>query len=180
MRQQLSPTGRLHIALRDPRTDTLVLQRTVPNLVTTAGRSLLADLLTGAAQGIAQIQLAVGSGMQEGDQDPPPAAPADTALRNELRRVDTELGAPRVSEDDPPRSITTVTAVLEAELGGQAVELREAGLVMTPLGNGNGGNGGGGGGGGQPEPEILYNRVVFPTITKEPELQMTLTWEVIF
>jgi hypothetical protein len=163
MRQELSPTGRLHLVLRDPRTRTVVIERWVPNLVTTAGRTLLADLLTGTVQGIAHIKLAVGSGSN-------PAAPADTELNQELRRVDTEFEATHVTEGDPPRSVTAVSAVLDAELGGQALELREAGLVMTLLAPGEG----------QPESEILYNRVVFPIITKEPELQMTLTWEVIF
>lgn len=178
MRQQLSPTGRLHLVLRDPRTQRVIEARTVPNLVTTAGRALLADLLTGAAQGIARIELAVGSGLAEDETEPTPPAPGDTELRNELLRVDTELEASSVAvlgEGQPPRSITAISAVLEAQLGGEALALREAGLVMTRLaGNGNGE------GEGEPETEILYNRVVFPLITKEPELQMSLTWEVIF
>lgn len=171
MRQDLKPTGRLHIVMRDPRTDAIVEDRWVPNLVTTAGRNLLSDLLTGAAQGIANIQLAIGGPADPNDPtDPPAPAPGDTALDNELRRVDTELGASAASSDDPPRSVTPISAVLEAEVGGEALVLREAGLIMTRLATGEGGS----------EIDILYNRVVFPTITKQPELQMTLTWEVIF
>ena len=173
MRQDLSPTGRLHLVLRDPRSQQVIESRCVPNLVTTAGRALLADLLTGSAQSIAQIQMAVGSGLLDGETEVQAPAYEDTALRNELTRVVTELSAPTVAAlvpDGPPRSITAVTAVLEPQLGGESLVLREAGLVMTRLGSGEG----------SPETEILYNRVVFPTITKEPELQMTLTWEVIF
>lgn len=162
MRQDLSPTGRLHVVLHDPHTDIVVVERWIPNLVTTAGRTLLADLLTGTAQ-IATIALAVG----DGDQAP---APDNTALQHELHRFDTELEATLVRDvNGEPRSVTSVTAVLPAQPGGATLTLREAGLTMTRLATG-----------GEPERQILYNRVVFKTITKEPTLQMTLTWEVIF
>jgi hypothetical protein len=168
MRLDLSPTGRLHLVLLDPRTRTVVQSRCVPNLVTTAGRALIADLLTGA-HSVAKIELAVGTGLADGEPEPTPPSAADTGLAHEVLRIPTEREGSRITAGDPPRSVTAISAVLEAQLGGDAMELREAGLVLTRLGSGDNG-----------DTEILYNRVVFPTITKEPELQMTLTWEVIF
>lgn len=193
MRQTLSPTGRVHVTLSDPRTKEIIAEHRVPNLVTTAGRTLLADLLTSAVGQVAYIKLAVGGPEQQDDPEPTAPSPEDTQLVREVARVRAVPGAPRISNEDTPRSITPITAVLEADLDSETLILREAGLLMFPIedagdddggGDGGGGDGDGGGDGAppaEPEPEgILYNRVVFPTIIKEPQLQMTLTWEVIF
>lgn len=173
MREIHSPTGRLHVILSHPESGQVVVDRWVDNLVTTAGRELLAQLITGVIPGIAKIDLAVG-GRVNGEVPPdpyPPASPSDLALHLPLRRFPTESEiAGIVPNSDPPRLATAISAVMPAEIGGEVLVLREAGLVMTK----------GGGDEGAVENEVLYNRVVFATITKDPELQMTLTWEVIF
>ncbi|HLT35041.1 MAG TPA: hypothetical protein VK034_02125 [Enhygromyxa sp.] len=180
MREVHSPTGRLHVLSLDPASGRVVVDRWIDNLVTTAGRELLAQLLTGLVPGIVQVELAVG-GPAEGQQPPdpyPPAAASDTNLHLPLRRAATELEVIGVVPDSvPPRYAMSISAVIPAEVGGDTLVLREAGLIMVK-------------GGDEASPpaqpgdlasnEVLYNRVVFDTITKDPELQMTLTWEVMF
>ncbi|MFV8750435.1 hypothetical protein ACNOYE_07775 [Nannocystaceae bacterium ST9] len=167
------------MVLSHPETGQLVVDRWIDNLVTTAGRQLLAQLVTGVAPGIIQVDLAVG-GPAQGQPAPnpyPPPSPTDVALHLPKRRVATEFEAMGVVENsNPPRFAMAISAVIPAEIGGDALILREAGLIMAK------------GGEEASEPpagalasnEVLYNRVVFDTITKDPELQMTLTWEVIF
>ena len=64
--------GRLSIELRDP-AGRVVEQRRIDNLITRAGRDLLARLFTGAAQG-PELRIAVGS--QGGEVQPTPQAGA--------------------------------------------------------------------------------------------------------
>ena len=142
-----------------------------------------AELLTGITAQITKVELAVGGSRdpaQPGDPDPPfdypePAKPDNTALYSELFRVDTEFGAigtvAGAQPGDPPRASVRINATLAPEIGGPVVTLREAGLIMTKLEPGEGGG----------EVVALYNHVVFGgPITKNPELQMTLSWEVMF
>lgn len=180
MREVHTPTGRLHVVSLDPVSGRVVIDRWIDNLVTTAGRELLAELLTGLVPGIVQVELAVG-GPAEGEAPPepyPPAAASDTNLHLPLRRVATEFEVVGVVPNStPPRFAMSISAVIPAEIGGETLVLREAGLIMVK-------------GGDESSPpaqpgelasnEVLYNRVVFDTITKDPELQMTLSWEVSF
>jgi hypothetical protein len=168
MREAQSPGGRLTITVRDPATGAIVLTRRVRNLVTLAGRALLADLLTGAVAGFAKIELVVGGPPDPADlayASQPPALD-DTALENELVAVPVTTGTPTQQDDEQgnPRMVTQVSGTLEAVAGGDKLVLTEAGIKITKI----------------DDTKILYNRVVFDRITKESNLQMTLTWEVIF
>lgn len=168
MRETQSPGGRLTITVRDPATGAIVLTRRVQNLVTLAGRALLADLLTGAVAGFAKIELVVGGPPNPADHafTPRPPALGDTALENLLVAVPVTTGQPTEQSDEGgnPRMFTTVSGTLEAVAGGDQLVLTEAGIQITKI----------------DDSKILYNRVVFQRITKEANLQMTLTWEVIF
>jgi hypothetical protein len=168
MREAQSPGGRLIITLRDPTTGAIVLTRRVRNLVTLAGRALLADLLTGAIAGFDKIELVVG-GWDDATGTPfTPQAPSldDTELENLLVAVPVSAGATaeQVDEDDNRRMVTPVSGTLEAVAGGAKLVLVEAGIQITKI----------------DDSKVLYNRVVFDRITKEANLQMSLTWEVIF
>ncbi len=179
MREVQTPTGRLHLVLSDPHTGKIVEDRWVNNLVTSKGRELLGQLLTGIAPGIERVQLVVG-GYLEGEVQPnpyPPAAPGDVGLHNQLRRVDTVFESTAflpATETEPPRFVVAISAVMPAKADDDKLLLREAGLVMAKESE-------------QPEPaendplaahEVLYNRVVFDTVTKDPQLQVSLTWEI--
>ncbi|EDM74227.1 hypothetical protein PPSIR1_14760 [Plesiocystis pacifica SIR-1] len=187
MRLVHTPTGRLRLRLFNPATGEVVEDRWEQNLVTTGGRTLLAELLTGVTLGIAKVELAVGGTRVPAEPtDNPPAPyptaadPSNTELYAELLRVPTDLGGitevPTSEVDTTPRATTAISAVLPTNLSGPVLTLREAGLVITKLVA-------------SPDPEsedpsegeVLYNHVVFGgPITKNPELQMTLTWEVMF
>jgi hypothetical protein len=168
MRETQSPGGRLTITVRDPATGAIVLTRRVQNLVTLTGRALLADLLTGAVAGFAKIELVVGGPPDPADLGftPRPPALGDTALENQLVAVPVTTGQPTEQADEggSPRMVTPVSGTLEAVAGGDKLVLTEAGIQITKI----------------DDSKILYNRVVFDRITKEANLQMTLTWEVIF
>ncbi|HWN67856.1 MAG TPA: hypothetical protein VNM90_09455 [Haliangium sp.] len=168
MREAHSPGGRLIITVRDPATGAIVLTRRVRNLVTLAGRALLADLLTGVIAGFAKIELVVGGPPDPSNLAFTPRPPDldDTALENLLVAVPVTTGptAEQTDEDGDPRMVTPVSGTLEAVAGGDKLVLTEAGIQITKI----------------DDTKILYNRVVFGRITKEANLQMTLTWEVIF
>jgi hypothetical protein len=168
------------VVTSNPRSGEIVVDRWIDNLITTKGRDLLAQLLTGEIQGITAVLLAIG-GYTPGTPVPSPypaAAPADERLHRPLRRLETSLlqVGTRV-ESNPPRALRSISALIPAEIGGDVLVLREAGLVMSTAA----------GDPGEADPttglapgEVLYNRVVFDAITKDPQLQMTLTWEVMF
>jgi hypothetical protein len=176
MREHQTPAGRLTITLRDPATGAIVLERRVPNLVTLAGRRFLSDLLTGAVAGFDRMEMVV-SGPESPGGETPPAELEDVALHHAARQrvVPTSADAPgelaeEVETPDGPvtqqRIATRIHGTLEAEPGGaEDLLMTEAGIRITLL-NGT--------------DTVLYNRVVFGQITKQPNLQMTLTWEVIF
>jgi hypothetical protein len=168
MREAQSPGGRLTITVRDPVTGAIVLTRRVRNLVTLAGRALLADLLTGVIAGFAKIELVVGGPPDPGNLAFTPRPPSldDEALENLLVAVPvtTETATEQLDEDGNRRMVTPVSGTLEAVAGGDKLVLTEAGIQITKI----------------DDTKILYNRVVFDRITKEANLQMTLTWEVIF
>jgi hypothetical protein len=168
MREHLNIGGRLTMRLRDPATGAMVLERRVDNLVTLAGRALLAELLTGAV-GFAQMELAVGGPPDPADHgyQTPEARLTDVALAHELQVVPvaTEPAQQQLDGDGAPqRMVAQISGTLDAELGGEKLVMTEAGIKITR----------------QDSNVVLYNRVVFDRITKEPNLQMTLTWEVMF
>jgi len=150
-------SGRLTIVLRD-RSGRVVAERRVDNLITTAGKTLMAELFTGAAQGKPELAIAVGGGGNA-------AAVTDTGLQSRLDEAAAGTPAVKVvTEGNQPKIVATVTATLPALSGEQQQALQEAGIVLKLPNR---------------EP-VLYNRVTFPTVTRTSSLDITLTWEVSF
>lgn len=165
MRETSSPTGRLTIRLVDPRTGRVTLERRAHNLVTLAGRQVLADLFRGITdvRPPAPIRIVVGGSL---GVVPPAPSLNDTSLQNQQIVVDALFESSEAQAvDGTTRIVTTIRATLEADPGGSEYTLTEAGVQLNPQGS---------------VAPVLYNRVVFGPITKTPELQMTLSWEVIF
>ncbi|GAA5787150.1 hypothetical protein GCM10007860_33650 [Chitiniphilus shinanonensis] len=151
--------GVLGIVVRDL-DGRIVEERRVKNLITTAGRVALAQLMTGGASP-GRLQIAVGGSGKE-------TAPEQTALLDPLDIADATvpaLGAAPPEDEAPPRVKATVQATLPARgSAGEVQALQEAGIVIT-LSN---------------QQTVLYNRVTFPPINRSGNLELTLTWEVIF
>ncbi len=148
--------GRLSIELRDA-DGRLVDARRVNNLITSAGRALLARLFTGTAQS-PDLQIAVG-------RSATPAQITDTALGDFV--VAAPATIPSVAGGDfegQPRIIARVVATLAPTGSADPQPLQEAGILIGVTGA---------------EP-VLYNRVTFPVVNRAGNLEMTLSWEVIF
>ena len=143
-------TGRLTIVLREPQGKVLE-RRQVHNVITMAGKHLLANFFTGAVQAVPTLFIAVGA---DGDTA---AEESNTELPGLLVEVPAEVS---VNEN-----VATVTATLPAKNGDEVDALREAGIRIQVPGW---------------DAPVLYNRVVFPVVNKSGNMEMTLTWEVVF
>ena len=149
--------GCLHIVLRDL-SGTVHEQRQVRNLITTTGKMLLANYFSGIILGKPELAIAVGS---SGDE----VSETDTALKNEVEKAVATVPSVHVKkEGGVDRVVATVTATLQATQEEKQQQLREAGILITPPNS---------------DP-VLYNRVVFPVVTRTGNMEMTLTWELVF
>jgi len=156
-REQHSLSGRLTIVLHDA--DGQVHEkRQINNLITTAGKNLVAQMFTGAVQEKPDLVIAVGSGVSA-------AQVTDTTLQQQRDEVKAKtLGPKTVEQDDTERVVATVTATLPELTEGEEQKLTEAGIIFKFLGT---------------DP-VLYNHVTFAPVTRSANLQMTLSWEVTF
>ncbi|MBL8485081.1 MAG: hypothetical protein JNJ60_22995 [Rhodocyclaceae bacterium] len=155
MTEHHSTSGRLTLELHDA-AGRLVARRRADNLITTAGRRLLAQLFTGQAQGPA-LAIAVGSAATA-------PKPEDSALGSRVDAAPAAITKMDVLvQDGVPRVLASVSATFPAG-GGAAQALQEAGIEITLPG----------------QAPVLYNHVSFPVITRAGNLAMTLTWEVYF
>ena len=155
--QQLDGVLTLELVRAD---GTLVERRRVHNLITTAGRALLAQLLMGRLDALpTRWEIVVGRGLA-------PARPADTALGERLDQA--EDAAPRVEvtpdEAGPGTVRATVSATLPPPAPGVVQPLTEAGIQIT-VGR---------------APPVLFNRVRFEPITRGDNMSLKLTWEISF
>ena len=149
--------GRVTICLREPGGRVVEVRR-VDNLITTAGRMLLAKLFTGALQ-TPNLTIAVGG------KDDPAAAVTDVDLGARLDAAEATVpGLEEVEEEGERRVVATISATLPATGAAAAQEIREAGIELAFSG----------------AKPVLYNHVTFPVISRAGNLEMTLTWEVIF
>jgi hypothetical protein len=154
MREYHGLAGRLAITVRDT-VGHVVEERRADNLITSAGRGLLGRLLTGGIQlDASQVAIAIGTGN---------AAPSvgDTALA-------ARIGATRASAEAPVAHEAQMKVTVTATFAGAGLTeiqaVSEAGIELTVTGQGT----------------VLYNRVTFPPINRTPNLDMTLSWEVLF
>jgi len=149
-REQHGMAGRLTLVLRDER-GREVERRQVDNLITNAGRNLVAMFFAGKIPVAPTLFIAVGG-------DDTAAAAGDTGLKAFV----AEEQANNVTVNG---GVATVTATLRAAGTGDVQPLKEAGIRIKISG--------------QPTP-VLYNRVTFPVVNKSPNMEMTLSWEVTF
>lgn len=146
--------GRLTIQIKDM-ADTILREQKADNAIVTAGRDLVARLFIGNNNN-AITHMAVGRGTTL-------VAPTDTALEDEIPDTRKELKG--FTEGDltttsEGRKLLRVSMDLEP---GDAAdeEITEAALFNN-------------------DNNIMYNRVVFPVISKTDNIKLTLIWEIIF
>ena len=156
MTEHLNLAGRLTL-LKWSRDGQLVERRTVANDITLAGRDLVARLFNRerARDPIARVsEMRVGGG-----QDP--FDPKATAL---VRQIGNPVPIAAIDEVEVAaasgrmRKLLRLTAELgEADGNG---DLHEAGLFTAD--------------------GVMYNRVIFDTITKSDQFRLSLVWEIAF
>jgi hypothetical protein len=150
--------GRLTIVIYD-NAGAVVERRKISNLITTAGKELLANYVTGKVIGEPIINIAVG-----GEDKPPDVR--DTALRAPLADALAEVIISHDTDTEGKLQVTArVTATLPAEGGELKQELKEAGVLIHPPDHEN---------------PVLYSRTIFPVVTRTGNMEMDLTWELLF
>jgi hypothetical protein len=153
LREDLAIQGQLTILKYDG-TGELVEEITAHNDITLAGRNLVARLFNKESAGNVKrvTKMFLGGDGAAFDQ-------ADTALKKKVG--ETPVGTIEASEvlvELRKRVRLRLTGELaEGDCNG---ELREAGLFT--------------------EDDVMYNRVIFPTITKTNKFKLTLVWEITF
>jgi hypothetical protein len=164
LRDSLDMRGRL-IIRKHNRQDTVVEEMMADNAIVYTGRELVAYLFTGQVNSAASTtpisHLALGSdGTAVDPKD-------DTALKAEaLRLAIGQMDVQEVQDSSTTRARVTITTELDFAVphNRDSVELREAGLFN----------------GAARETSVMYNRVVFPVITKTKEFALTFIWEITF
>ncbi|QRN93827.1 hypothetical protein JRI60_32295 [Archangium violaceum] len=154
--------GVLTIELLDT-SGALVEQRRVNNLITTAGKQLLANLLLGKVNALpTRWAIAVGTGVEA-------ANIADTALKTRVdEAVDPSPKVEVITRDGASVVRATVSATLPVPAlaaNDKPQALSEAGIQITQ-GNGTA--------------PILFNRVQFAQVNRGANMVMKMTWEITF
>lgn len=153
MRESHALAGILTITLRDA-AGRVVDERKADNLITNAGRELLGRLWTGGVQlDASSMAIAIGTGDA-------PEKVEDTALAARVAAAAASAAAPVA---DGAQMKVTVTATHKGAGLAETQKVCEAGIELTAAGG-----------------TVLYNRVTFPPINRTPNLDMTLSWEVLF
>ncbi|GFG52575.1 hypothetical protein [Mycolicibacterium agri] len=155
--------AQLKVELRD-RDGALLATRAAHNTVLRTGGRLIADLFSGGGAPI--THMAVGT------SDADPTSVAVTALGNDdgtgqpgiTGDTATEIPSEafEVDVDEPHNRVLVKVRATLADAAGVGT-LREAALMSRQNGN-----------------DVLYNRVVFPPITKGNDHDLTLFWEIEF
>lgn len=154
----LEMKGRLTIYRREPGGGTVVAVA-ADNAIVLSGRELVAQLfISEPVHPISHI--AVGSDGTAVNPD------ADTRLKQELFRapIASVQSPPEVKIVDAEGRKARVTISVALDYDHANGELREAGLFNSD----------------DPEHSVMYNRVVFPVITKTSDFQLTLVWDITF
>jgi hypothetical protein len=149
--------GVLTLELRD-RTGARLEVHTVHNLITTAGKSLLASLLAGRRLGAVELVIGVGEGNDA-------AAVTNTALGKKTAEAAATISEPVKGADGASVSVTVEANISAGGAGDAPLPLTEAGILVRigadPVG-------------------VLFNRVTFPVINKGPTMSLLLSWELTF
>lgn len=153
--ESIGVAGRIHLSVYEPG-GRLVEERRVNNLVTLEGRRLLGRCLAGLVIPGTQLQLAIGTGTRATSLD-------DLTLEREVAAVPVDSPQVVVDGDGATRrAMLRVRAVFPA-LVGETQLIGEAGVVLQV--------------GGQP---LLFNRAIFPVVSRAERLEVALAWEILF
>lgn len=152
--EHTSIQGVLTLELRDA-SGALIERHVVHNLITNAGKSLLARLLGGKTNGAIGLAIGVGSGA---------AAPAleNTALGGKLGEAKAEMTDPFVITGQV--RVNVKSTIADGGTADNPLPLTEAGILVRV---------------GAEEP-VLFNRVTFPVINKGPNMSLLLSWDLNF
>ncbi|MFY2563368.1 hypothetical protein ACN469_37585 [Corallococcus terminator] len=138
----------------------LMERRRVPNLITTSGKRLVAELLMGRVNGLPiNWSIVVGTGTEA------PAA-GDTVLKGPAAEaIDPAPRVEVITQGDGSSLVRAiVTATLPALTDATVQPLTEAGIQIT-LGE---------------TTKILFNRVRFEEVNRGSNMVMKMTWEISF
>lgn len=151
--------GVLTIEVIDVASGCVVDKRHIPNLITTAGKELLAKLLMGKVGAVPSAwAIAVGTGASDPQI-------ADTRLNAYADRANAVTDVAVVTTDKGSVVRATVKAQLPPLAQNSAPQpLVEAGIVII---TGN-------------ETETLFNRVKFAQVSRGPMMVLNLAWDITF
>jgi hypothetical protein len=149
----LDMKGHLTLELHD-RQNRPVSRLATSNHIVLSGRDLVAKQFIGIEAGPIS-HIAVGTGATV-------VADADTALATELFRK-------AINPPDPAQHLTTTSDNRRKILVSAELDFAEGNGALTEAALFNAATGG-----------VMYNRVVFPTVTKTSDFKLTLIWEIIF
>jgi len=138
----------------------LLERRRVPNLITLAGKQLVAELLMGRVTALpTRWSIAVGTGIHQ-------PSPTDTMLGTQVDEApDAAPKVEAVKQGDGTSIVrATVTATLQPLPQATVQPLTEAGILIRQGG----------------ETAILFNRVRFEEVNRGPNMVMKMTWEISF
>ncbi|QSQ15412.1 hypothetical protein [Myxococcus landrumensis] len=138
----------------------LMERRRVPNLITIAGKQLVAELLMGRVNALpTRWSIVVGTGVTT-------PLPSDTELKAKVdEAIDAAPKVEVIKQGDGSSLVrATVTASLPALTQATVQPLTEAGIQILQ---------------GASTP-ILFNRVRFEEVNRGPNMEMKMTWEISF
>ncbi|MCP3099520.1 hypothetical protein LZ198_11630 [Myxococcus sp. K15C18031901] len=138
----------------------LMEQRRVPNLITIAGKQLVAGLLMGRVTSLpTKWAIAVGTGTQTPN-------PKDTTGFTKVDEApDTAPKVEVITLSDGSSFVrATVTATLQPLTQATVQPLTEAGILIRQGG----------------DTAVLFNWVRFEEVNRGPNMVMTMTWEISF
>jgi hypothetical protein len=165
MYEHIDMRGAVTIMLSDASSRPVCLVRQ-QNRIVRSGRQLVAQLFGGVATGTPPARvthMAVGTG------DAPPADDqialvAERAPRKPIAAVTyTDVDEPQPGGGTVRRVRASLRAVFDFAEANGAEPLREAAIFTSDAPGG-----------------VMYNRVVFPAVTKTNAFQLTLFWEITF
>lgn len=138
-----------------------VWRRQMRNHIVTSGRNLVAELFSGTIAGAppsAVTHMAVGT-------DAAAAADGDLSLTAQrgARKAISSATISQFAEAGVTRVRVSLQTVFDFnEANDAVVPLREAGIFTAAAGG------------------VMYNRVVFPAVTKTNAFKLTLLWDIVF
>lgn len=168
MQEVLDIKGRLTLQKRNASGEVFE-EIKAPNSIVLTGRDLVAKLFAGVSGARPVSHVAVGKGDATNDVESMDGLQAEL-FRKKLQPLEpTSLADTKL--DDKTRKIITLKAELDFQepppnADGKPHLLTEAGLFNSADASDTSG--------------VMYNRVVFPSISKTSDFKLTLIWEIIF